>query len=244
MLPGLTRILTCPHCAAPHRRETYRSVNSIGARYWSDGYLQARLWPRPPKIARCGSCGRLFWLEEAQQIGELEDLDSRAMLEIGGEELPPPAPRPPEWENAPEISNYPSAKEFVEALQVFADAGPERLRHLRMALWHEHNDVKRDPRWSWPRECEEHFAPNLEALIQMFDESAPCDRLLKAEALRELGRFEPAVEMLAAPFEERLQVAADQIRQRALIGDAEVFRLEEPDSSRFRASLEVKFTLH
>ena len=68
------------------------------------------------------------------------------------------------------------------------------------------------------------FIANLEALLELLDETIPDDRLLKAEALCELGRFEDCVRLLESGFDEPLRCYADRIRQRALARDRTVFR--------------------
>jgi hypothetical protein len=53
---------------------------------------------------------------------------------------------------------------------------------------------------------------NLRALITLLDENDETDRIMKAEAHRELGEFENAEKLLAMPFGDELKDAAGFIR--------------------------------
>ena len=57
---------------------------------------------------------------------------------------------------------------------------------------------------------------NLESFAGMLDEAIDQDRLIKAEALRELGRFEDAVRLLARDIDPRMKRAATFIGDLAL----------------------------
>ncbi|MFZ5538879.1 MAG: hypothetical protein ACOY5V_03950 [Pseudomonadota bacterium] len=218
--------------------QTFKSVSTGGAILWSDGMLDAPLLPEPPKIARCSGCSRLFWVDDAAEVGRIDDPFYRS---IRGE---PPQAVAPEWKRAPLIRE-PDIDVLAEAITDPCFAARERRRHVRIALWHSLNLPRRklpgNPRWEnfWKPYWEQHgaeferqygalFAPNLEALLEFFEEADPDDRLRKAEALRELGRFEACIRLLDFGFDEHLGFYARQIRQRALAGDDAVFRLDWP----------------
>ena len=52
MLPGPTLIIACPACKAEHLLPTLASGNTLGARYWTDGYCEAPMLPEIPKGSR------------------------------------------------------------------------------------------------------------------------------------------------------------------------------------------------
>jgi len=236
--PGPTLVLASPCCGHLHSRQTFKSVNAGVEILWSDGKLDARLLPELPKIARCSGCSRLFWVDDAAEVGRIDDPFYRS---IRGE---PPQDVAPEWKRAPSI-RAPDTDVLAEAITDPCCAARERRRHVRIALWHSLNQPRRklpgNPQWEkfWKPYWEHYgaefeqrygalFAPNLEALLEFFEEADPDDRLQKAEALRELGRFEACIRLLDSGFDEPLGFYARQMRQRALAGDDAVFRLDWP----------------
>ncbi|GMV58060.1 MAG: hypothetical protein AMXMBFR72_11720 [Betaproteobacteria bacterium] len=238
MTPGPTFVLASPCCGHLHRLQTFKSGNTAGAILWSDGKLDARLLPELPKIARCGGCSSLFWVGDAAEVGHIDDPFYRS---IRGEEKQDVAP---EWKRAPLIGT-PDTDVLAEAITDPCFAARDRRRHVRIELRHSLNEPRRklpgNPQWEqfW-KPYWEHcgaefqqqygalFAPNLEALLELFEEADPDDRLQKAEALRELGRFEACICLLDVGFDDEYRAYAAQIRQRAQARDAVAFPLARP----------------
>lgn len=229
MTPGPTLILACPHCGTAHSKETFGSVNTLGAKFWSDGWIDARMWPATVRISRCSSCARVFWLDDATQLGQLED-PFYAHIRAGSEGAPlQQDPRTEAWRRAPRIGRSDEdVKTLLEALAEVDASATDRIRHLRMRLWHRLNDARRDGAMPADQEHQEFFRPNLDALGALLDDSDANDRLLKGEVSRELGEFGSALALLEAPFEGAMQRAADQIRKHAQRHHAEVFVLDTP----------------
>lgn len=71
MIPGPDQILACPRCDALHRRRTLATGNTLEMTRWSDGKVDAPMLPDLPKITRCHSCRRIFWLANARALGEI-----------------------------------------------------------------------------------------------------------------------------------------------------------------------------
>jgi hypothetical protein len=66
MLPGPVLIIACPKCDFLMAKETIQSGNTFGARWWSNGKVDAPMLPNYPKIARCGGCRAFFWVEDVK----------------------------------------------------------------------------------------------------------------------------------------------------------------------------------
>jgi hypothetical protein len=81
MTPGPTEIIGCPGCGALHKRATIGSGNSLGARLWSDGKLEAPMLPDLPTITRCVGCGRIFWIAQALCFGQVSPFPSSPSIE-------------------------------------------------------------------------------------------------------------------------------------------------------------------
>jgi hypothetical protein len=75
MMPGPTLIIACPACGASHQRATLASGNTLGARLWTDGKMEAPMLPSLPAVTRCAACARLFWVEDAPLLGEVDPFD-------------------------------------------------------------------------------------------------------------------------------------------------------------------------
>lgn len=72
---GLTTVRSCPHCSKLIRERSYLSGNSIGARTWTDGYMQGLMLPDIPELVKCPTCKKVFWLKEAEELGYYNPVD-------------------------------------------------------------------------------------------------------------------------------------------------------------------------
>lgn len=82
MIPGSHDIIGCPTCGAPHRQGSLVSGNTLGARWWSDGKLEAPMLPARPLVTRCRGCGRYFWLSRGERLGHIEALGSEQYRDV------------------------------------------------------------------------------------------------------------------------------------------------------------------
>ncbi|MFO7652410.1 MAG: hypothetical protein R6X25_01160 [Candidatus Krumholzibacteriia bacterium] len=207
MLPGPDAIRCCTVCGGEFRHRTLASGNTLGARFWTDGKMEAPMLPDQPELLRCPHCGALVWLEDATQVGEqwgspFED------DEIADRNTP--------------AATIPTSQEHRRHLaEVSGD--PERERYVRLRIWWAENDARRaggDQAPLAPAEAE-----NLFALLPLLDEEDDSERLLKAEAMRELGLFPSAASLLRRPFEPDLEPAAaciGQLVEQRVTGVAEI----------------------
>lgn len=67
MMPGETIYRECPSCDGLLIERTLLSGNTIGARYWTDGKMDAPMMPQYPALVRCAHCQKLLWLPEARE---------------------------------------------------------------------------------------------------------------------------------------------------------------------------------
>lgn len=130
---------------------------------------------------------------------------------------------PPKWGDAP-VVEHPDEERLAEAIVITTD--PKRRRFLVILLWHRLNDSVRSG-CAIPTKWASLFRENLESLLQILDDIDPRDRRLKAEVLRELGRFEEALQLLNE-FDESWRWAAVQIAELARAGLTEVAPLHCP----------------
>jgi ribosomal protein L7/L12 len=137
-------------------------------------------------------------------------------------ELPPaPRPRPlpgedfpPEWAELPAVRELPEA-ELLAALAAGVTRGRDEERELRLRAWWAGNDPYRVPGAAWKPFAEREPAArdNLRVLLELFDPEQPLEHWMKAEALRELERFDEARALLVwEPPQPELHEVAEHLR--------------------------------
>jgi hypothetical protein len=142
--------------------------------------------PSPPAVVECRHCREPYWLVDAREIG---------IVSVGGEDTNPAAP----WKEA-EYVREASEEGYYAALgaKLAVDRALEKV--LRTFVWWRGNDADRE---CAPDEegvetpCPEEFRSNLTALASLFNEKRPQERLLKAEAMRQLGEYAEALKLLS-----------------------------------------------
>ena len=137
--------------------------------------------------------GVLFWADKCKKIGTLEfDGDPK---------------REERWKDVP-YDEEPTEQDYFSALESGIAVTEEKIRYLRMRLWWAGNDPIRE---SGAGTLTEPHLDNLSRLALLLTENEPDQRLMQAEAYRELGRFENAAECLAKELPAELQKAAEFI---------------------------------
>lgn len=215
MIPGPDLVMACPHCGALARLFTLAQANPIGAVSWTDGYQDTPYAPRQPNVVRCHRCGQLHWTVEAREIGMIDpdaspekrdarfaDFSSATPAEAG-------TPAPEEWLAAPQMKMLDEAG-YLEALETGLARTPDQELELRIHAWWRGNDRHRKLESPGRYPSTPAAIANAERLIELSKDGEHELVLFRAEALRELGRFEEAQESLYglcsdyAPARERL----------------------------------------
>jgi hypothetical protein len=216
MIPGPDLVLACPHCGALSRLFTLSSGSPIGAVSWTDGYQDMPDAPRQPNLVRCHGCGKLHWTVEAREIGMIDPAASAENRDVKYADFSQPEPPtdgtpPPEaWLTAPAMKSLDEAG-YLEALQEGLASTPEQELELRIYAWWRGNDPHRklDTTSRFPSSAE--AIANAERLIELTKDGEHELVLFRAEALRQLGRFDEARESLYglcsdyAPAREKLR---------------------------------------
>lgn len=181
MAAGPDLIVACPHCKAPARIATVDVPDLTGSVTWSDGCQVAPLLPQPVRIARCPACAKPFWSWEAEQLG----------YEPAGE-APSEASA---WPGAPYLEPLDAAG-MARALAEGMGSNRELEMELRVLLWWRGNDEFRKPDAPAGHPTAPEAIANLDVLIEAMTHGEEDLLLFRAEAQRELGRFEDALETL------------------------------------------------
>jgi hypothetical protein len=182
MTPGPDAVFACPHCSAVARLATIEEADTSGAVSWTDGYQECPGIPRHPNVLRCQGCKKFYWLGEARQLGWY----------ALGIELPPELAG---WATAPMMEPLDEAG-YHEALASGMAQNPERELELRVHAWWRGNDRFRQSGGTAAPARDERQIANMERMIELCAQGDHEILLFRAEALRELGRFDEASEAL------------------------------------------------
>jgi hypothetical protein len=196
LTPGPTIIRECPTCMKGLRQFTIGSGNMNGSKWWTDGKVEAPMFPMRPELGKCPHCHKSFWIEDAKKLAELSWSEDGA-----------------KWAQAKAILE-PVEEDYLKA----ADApglSTKRQLHARKRAWWLANDPGRGrtgQNITWNNARRE----NLKKLSALLDEKVELDVILKAEVARELGQFEACAKLLARPFKEKeCESYAAQVRDLA-----------------------------
>ena len=180
MIPDTDLIIACPHCAVPARVFQLFSGNTLDAITWTDGWMDAPMMPRAPRITRCPACNKIYWVFMAPQLGYVP-LDE--------------ASKTGEFADAPHIGPLDEAGCF-EALKEGLGASPDLELELRVFTWWRGNDAFRDTVKAPGHSTSPEALENMERMIELTKGGDEDLLLFRAEALRHLGRFDEVKETL------------------------------------------------
>ncbi len=181
--------MRCSHCAKLIIQYRILSGNTFGARFWTDGKVDAPMLPDSPELVKCPHCKQLVWINEL-------------------EELPEPTSGSTEWREKAHPYIDPAFSDYLNLLRR-ESFPPKKEQYLRFRLWWAGNDLRRG-KSRGPLFSDDEI-DNLSALAKLLDETAAQDRLTKAEIMRELGDFTTAEQLLREPFSPEIAPAANQI---------------------------------
>lgn len=182
MISGPDLVISCPHCEALAKVFTLESADLRGAVTWSDGWQDAPMMPKPPRITRCPACRKIFWTWEAAQLGY----------------RPPPEIATPEqaaWKDAPYLEPLDEAG-VAEAIAAGLAPTPDLEMELRVLRWWRGNDPFRFDDAPVGHVTAPDAIANIERIIEMMTNGEEDLLLFRAEAQRELGLFDEAMQTL------------------------------------------------
>jgi len=199
MTHGPIIIRKCSVCSKSIEQHTIGSGNTFGATFWTDGKREAPMLPDQPWLVMCPHCQAPLWIDELEKIGEVEpwgDRHGKFKDSIAYE--------------------TPSFDDYVALLEKGVGS-PKKERYVRLRLWWAGNDARRTSTKEIPISSSE--ASNLTAFAEMCDEGDANDLVMKAELMRELGRFDDARALLARPVDRSISQAVEIIKSLVVKGD-------------------------
>lgn len=212
-MAGPDNLRECPKCRALLVQQTMVSGNTFGARFWTDGKMVALMLPDQPWLVKCPKCGTLFWIDEAKKLGEQNSWDKGK-----------------KWLNAVQ-PGLPSEKDFLSVLTKNKVSQKKEL-YVRRHAWWLANDAFRTnsaAKFSYSSAQEK----NIQTLAGLLDETDPDQRIMKAEAFRELGQFQECIKLLSNSFKDQEHAkVAGFIRELAMQKSRLVHEIKEKKPSK------------
>ena len=196
--PGPTLIKKCNRCEGLMKQRTIASGNNFGARYWTDGKVDAPMFPHTPMVAVCPHCRKVDWLKNLVEVGEIP----------GPRGFGVPLPKYDLSFHDHPFFEVPTSDDylgFLESTELIHD----QEFYLRWTYWHLMNDARRKSSALLPLGVDE--VENLQRLLVLIKSPSESIRLTKAEIHRELGDFEACAKLLDYDFSDELIPLAQTI---------------------------------
>ncbi|MEJ2401944.1 MAG: hypothetical protein P8Y52_11205 [Xanthomonadales bacterium] len=187
--------MCCPRCDHGFSYMAVGSFNTFGATFYTDGFIEGPMYDDQGRLFRCPQCRAIGWNDEfiCEEPGDDED-ELAAVFD--GEVGPIPM------------------REYPGLLAEAPWRGPDEEKYVRIAAFWAANMPRRAPD-SQPAPFNDDEHRNLLALLDLLGDSSQ-DRLMRAEILREMGRFEECLEVLVGFDDTELETVARLIRELAM----------------------------
>ena len=212
MQPGPDYIYQCPTCDNLLFKGSLVSGNTIGAKAFSDGKMEAPMLPEFPDLTKCSKCDSIFWLNEAHEVGKnYAEIYSGLDYE-----------QPDERFNKAEKANFLSLNEYFTAIErkIYSTVEEELL--IRKRIWWSFNDrVRNGKELFTSTEDKKLWKDNIYRLIYILDVNDVSQKIMIAELYRNLGEFNKCTEILDATTildgKENLQLIMEKIYSQAKV---------------------------
>lgn len=175
------------------KQPTINSGNTFGAKFWTDGKQEAPMLPDQPWLVMCPHCHAPLWIDELEELGQIEPWgDEKCDFNDAHDFI------------VPTLDDY-----FTLIANGVSDR--EKARYARLRAWWAGNDERRRSQVEIPMSAGE--TENVAAFMIMLDESDANDLVVKAEAMRELGRFEESLSLLEKSDDKNFAKAVEIIKR-------------------------------
>jgi hypothetical protein len=211
MIPGPNYIIKCPYCSNLLSKRSLRSGNTIGSKLYSDTKRISPMLPDFPAITKCEKCQNIFWINEAEEIGNYEfSVPSNKQ----------------DWEKAQRVT-FLSYQEYYSVLKTKLIRSKADEIFIRIRILWEYNDSYRKGRTSHQsNEGKLKKTENIEALIALLDKNDVNQKLLIAELYRNLGNFDEAINLLNTIDNDKLNSIKERMIEECKKQNTLVFQLK------------------
>lgn len=170
MIPGPVYHYKCPQCGCIHKRHSLTSGNTFGARFYSDGMVDAPMWPRISDIGKCTKCDTIFWPHKEKTVARYRWDDVNR----------------PEADTARMLG----MKDHYRALETGLASTNDEEFYIRQQLWWWQNDMLRDDPDDPESIMNTRYEENCRAMIGLLNYDNLNERITIAELHRNLGNFD------------------------------------------------------
>ena len=183
MIPGPPELLKCPFCGDEKKVLTLLTGNTLQGQQWSDTRSFYPMFPQVSPIQKCPSCGKYYFTKDAKRrlSNEVDDI----FTETGA----------PTYDICTETGALTYEELKMAAIQFGEKLRKRDKRTLDLLLLWAYNDkFNRENMMITvaPREDQEYVNSVLDELLTIGN----TNKIVKAEYLRELGRYDDAIALL------------------------------------------------
>lgn len=208
MIIGPNTYFECSVCSKIIVRISVCSVNSMGAKFWTDGHMKAPMWPDFPKLVKCPHCDKGLWIRDLLLVSDgfkkrinlrtlplcIRELYKTQPWLADDYDDGKPLKHPPRDVSGAMPPNDLSHDEYIKFLKANI-LDEKREEYIRRRIWRTGNDKRRNGNSSIPLSSDEII--NLRLLLDLNSESDTYSYIIRAEIFRELGDFDSALEMVS-----------------------------------------------
>ncbi|MFN5878563.1 MAG: hypothetical protein ACK44B_06845 [Flavobacteriales bacterium] len=180
MIPAPDSHYSCPECGAIHAREEIMSGNTFGAKYYSDGKMEAPMYPDRPFMIRCGQCALIFFLTSDLKISGAPKPGTKIFHAFGLDR--------DGW------------KEAIDR-KLFRDSDEELGFRVRMN-WAAHDLYRNKPGEDHDLSKDPQYVENINRMLSLTTLETAEDLIFAAELNRLKGEFERAQALLNMLYDE------------------------------------------
>lgn len=197
MIPGNCITVFCPSCGGGKDLLQLISGNTFGSVQWSDTKQVAPMLPRLSPVQKCPACGHYYFLSSAKAVDGNDTSSETGWLTF---------------------------EEAVEAFGMLSDSNSDKLELLALTVVWAFNDIYRNGNVPTTEQAAV-FKDLMSGILkqQVFTGNI----ILKAEFLRETGKFGECIDLLEkhTPENEFLAGIKDKIIKKARAHDDMVFSI-------------------
>ncbi len=231
MTPGPTLIRRCLHCQGLLKQRNIRGRHGLRRPVWSDEALGAPMFPEASSLVACAHCRAVVWGPELEKVDSYASpmrysqfFDTENKYEKEREEI-----RLKEilYEEVP-FFEAPTEEQLFSYINSTSLPSNKELQ-VRGIAWRTGNDKRRTGTCDIPFSARE--TDNLARLVDLLNHHLDHEPVIRAEALRELGRMDEAKSLIETCTTPSAQDEVAQfILERILEGDTYVREItHDPD---------------
>lgn len=193
-------IIECPKCSKLCTAMSLVSCNTFGATFYTDGFIKGPMYDEVSRILRCpnNKCFEVFWNDETLVSRTVRDdyfYKSEELVNLG-------KARPVG------MSNYP----WLIKIKLWRTINEEK--YIRIRAWWYWNDSRRKKAKS-EESLPEPAVNNCERLLELLDTKVHNENIMRAEILREIGRFQECLKQLNRKLPKKYEKVVNIIRKLA-----------------------------